>query len=150
KSKSGKSPKTASPKAAAAKEAEVKPQMSEEASKTPMPRNIKPMLAKLKEQPFDDENWIYELKYDGYRAIAEVDKKEVNLYSRNLKSFNTKFKAIADTLKKLGHTAVLDGEVAALNDEGKLEFQLLQNYETTKKGDLYYYVFDLLYLNGYS
>lgn len=115
-----------------------------------MPHNIKPMLAKIKEEPFDNEDWLFELKYDGYRAIAEIGKGEVNIYSRNLNSFNSKFKPLVKKLQKLGHEAVLDGEVVILNKEGKPEFQLLQNFQKTRKGDLHFYVFDLLYLNGYE
>lgn len=115
-----------------------------------MPHNIKPMLAKIKDKPFDDDDWIFELKYDGYRAIVEIEKNEVNIYSRNLNSFNTKFKPLVEKLQKLGHEAVLDGEVVILNKEGKPEFQLLQNFQKTLKGELHFYVFDLLFLNGYE
>lgn len=116
----------------------------------PMPHNVKPMLAKIKKEPFDDEDWIFELKYDGYRAIVEIEKNEVNIYSRNLNSFNTKFTPLVKKLQKLGHEAVLDGEVVILNKEGKPEFQLLQNFQKTLKGELHFYVFDLLFLNGYE
>ena len=56
----------------------------------PMPHNIKPMLAKIGKEPFDDKDWIFEMKYDGYRAIAEIDNGTVQLYSRNQLSFNQK------------------------------------------------------------
>lgn len=116
----------------------------------PMPQNIKPMLAKLTDAPFDGEDWIYELKWDGYRAIAEVNEEEINLYSRNGNSYKQKYKPIVQGLKELGHQALLDGEIVVLNQEGKPDFQLLQNYMTNKKDTLRYYVFDLLYLNGYE
>ena len=116
----------------------------------PMPHNIKPMLAKIGEGPFDDKGWIFEMKYDGYRAIAEVDEGKVALYSRNQLTFNRKFAKIAERLMALPHRAVLDGEIVVLDKDGKPRFQLLQNYQKTGKGDIYYYVFDLLYLNGYD
>lgn len=116
----------------------------------PMPLNIKPMLAKVGKAPFDDKEWIFEMKYDGYRAIAEIDDGTVSLYSRNLLSFNQKFKKVADRLKEIPHQTILDGEIAVLDKDGKPKFQLLQNYQKTGKGDIRYYVFDLLYLNGYE
>ncbi len=116
----------------------------------PMPHNIKPMLAKIGKEPFDDKDWIFEMKYDGYRAIAEIDNGTVQLYSRNQLSFNQKFKKVADALSALSHQAILDGEIVVLDKDGKPKFQLLQNFQKTGKGDIYYYVFDLLYLNGYE
>lgn len=116
----------------------------------PMPHDVKPMLAKIGKGPFDDKDWIFEMKYDGYRAIAEVDKGKVELYSRNQLTFNRKFAKIAERLSALPHQAVLDGEIVVHDKDGKPKFQLLQNYQKTGKGDIYYYVFDLLYLNGYE
>lgn len=115
-----------------------------------MPHNIKPMFATLVKEPFDKENWIFEIKWDGYRAIAELNKGKVKLYSRNQNSFNEMFKPICDELKQLKIGAVLDGEIVVLDEHGKPSFQLLQNYLKTKKGNLVYYIFDLLYLDGYD
>ncbi|MFL5764074.1 MAG: DNA ligase D [Bacteroidia bacterium] len=108
---------------------------------------IRPMLASLAEKPFDDENWIFEVKYDGYRAIAAIDQ-SVHLYSRNNISFNELFAALVPELKKIEHTAILDGEVVVENSMGRSDFQLLQNYRLNGKGILKYYVFDLLNLDG--
>lgn len=116
----------------------------------PMPHNIKPMLAKIGKAPFDDKDWVFEKKYDGYRVIAEIEDGEVKLYSRNLISFNQKYKKIVEVLKKIPHQVILDGEMVVLNKEGNPRFQLLQNYQKTGKGAIHYYVFDLLYLNGYE
>ena len=107
------------------------------------------MLATLVEEPFDDPEWFFEIKWDGYRVLAEVDHDKVELYSRNQLSFNTKFPLIVDSLKKMAHQVVLDGEVILL-DKSKPVFQLLQNYQTDQKGDLIYYVFDLLYLDQHD
>lgn len=111
---------------------------------------IKPMLAKTTEKAFDDEAWVFENKYDGYRAIAVINPNEVQLFSRNELPFNSYFEPIAEDLKKIDHVVVLDGEIIVENDEGKADFQLLQNYIKTKKGHLKYYVFDLLNLDGNS
>ncbi|TDO96999.1 DNA ligase D [Flavobacterium sp. 245] len=109
---------------------------------------IKPMLASTVEKPFDDEEWVFENKYDGYRTIAVINPPKVELFSRNQISFNNSFKAIADELKKIDHTVVLDGEVVVENDAGRADFQMLQNYLKTGIGNLKYYVFDLLNLDG--
>lgn len=113
-----------------------------------MPHEVQPMLATLVNEPFDSEDWVYEIKWDGYRAIAEVNGVEVNLYSRNNLPFNTLFKIVADELKTLQLHAVLDGEVVALDEKGLSKFQLIQNYKTTGKGNIVFYVFDILYLDG--
>lgn len=109
---------------------------------------IKPMLASVREKPFDDDEWIFENKYDGYRTIAVINAQQVDLFSRNEISFNANFKPIADELKQIDHTVVLDGEIVVENDSGRADFQLLQNYMKTGIGNLKYYVFDLLNLDG--
>lgn len=114
------------------------------------PSNILPMLATLVDEPFDDPEWLYEIKWDGYRAIAEVKNGEVNLHSRTNKSFNIKFSPIAETLKNFDADIILDGEVVVLDEDGRASFQLLQNYQRTGKGNLIYYVFDLIYLDKYD
>lgn len=111
---------------------------------------IKPMLASTKEKAFDDSDWVFENKYDGYRAIAVINPTDVQLFSRNRLSFNSNFKPIADELQKLDHIAVLDGEIVVEDENGKANFQLLQNYLKTGFGTLKYYVFDLLNLDGNS
>jgi bifunctional non-homologous end joining protein LigD len=112
-----------------------------------MPHNIKPMLATLIAEPFDGDDWLFEVKWDGYRAIAEVEDGNVRLYSRNLLPLENKFPPIIGSLKNLGHDAVLDGEIVVLDAQGKAHFQLLQTYHQSG-GTLAYYVFDLLYLDG--
>ena len=113
-----------------------------------MPHHVKPMLATLVAEPFDRDDWLFEVKWDGYRAIAEVEKGRVRLYSRNLLSFAEKFKPVVTSLAQLGHDAVLDGEIVILDAQGLSHFQLLQNYKRTGQGILVYYVFDCLYLDG--
>ncbi|WP_242919917.1 DNA ligase D [Pontibacter liquoris] len=113
-----------------------------------MPHHIKPMMAKLTDAPFDNEDWLFEIKWDGYRAVAEVQGGKVDLYSRSGKSYEDKYKPVTDGLAQLGHDAVLDGEIVVLNKEGYATFQQLQNYQNTPTEHLYYYVFDLLFLDG--
>jgi bifunctional non-homologous end joining protein LigD len=109
---------------------------------------VAPMLADITEKPFDKEDWVFEMKYDGYRTIAVVNNGDVNLFSRNELSFNTKFKPVAEALKKLPHTTVIDGEVVVEDERGRSSFQLLQQYQKTGKGILKYYVFDIINLDG--
>jgi bifunctional non-homologous end joining protein LigD len=109
---------------------------------------VVPMLATLVDEPFNRTGWIFEIKWDGYRALAEVDHGEVKLYSRNHKSFVECYAEVVDTLKMLDCQAVFDGEIVVVDDKGYSQFQLLQNYPKTGQGLLLYYVFDLLELNG--
>ncbi|MBA6151413.1 DNA ligase D [Gelidibacter maritimus] len=112
---------------------------------------VKPMLASPGTKIFNDKNWIYELKYDGYRVLANINSGQVELYSRNGISLNEKFKLIHDELGGVEHTAILDGEVVLLDAKGLPRFNALQNYSVTStKGVLVYYVFDLLHLNGHD
>ncbi|MBC6110500.1 DNA ligase D [Pedobacter fastidiosus] len=120
------------------------------APKSAMPNGIKPMLATLVNEPFDDSNWQYEVKWDGYRALAFIKKGKVNLFSRNNKSFNEKFYPIYDLLQKWKLNAVLDGEILVLNKKGVSNFGALQNWRSEADGELVFYVFDLLWYEGKS
>lgn len=114
------------------------------------PHDVRPMLATLVDQPFDRKGWIFEPKWDGFRAVAEVGPKGVALYSRNQKPFEHRFAPIVEALRGLSHTAVFDGEIVVVDDQGRSNFQLLQNYQRTGDGDLRYYVFDILHLDGHD
>jgi bifunctional non-homologous end joining protein LigD len=116
----------------------------------PMPHGIKPMLATLVKEPFDHPEWLFEVKWDGYRAIAEIQDGKVSLYSRNQISLNKKFSPITDSLPKFKFQAVLDGEIVVVDDQGHPDFQRLQNYQKSGRGHLIYYVFDLLFLGGHD
>ena len=109
---------------------------------------ISPMLAKETSDPFDDKDWIFEIKWDGYRAIAELSKDSVKLYSRNGLSFEHSYPAVYNELSRLKLNAVIDGEIVVFDDEGNPSFQLLQHYESNPDKVIQYYVFDLLSLNG--
>ncbi len=75
------------------------------------------MLATLVDKPFAEEGWLYEVKWDGYRALGFINKGKVELKSRNDKSFNEKFYPVTTALKAWGINAVVDGEVVVLNDK---------------------------------
>ena len=108
------------------------------------------MLAKETEEAFDDTEWLYEIKWDGYRAIAEINKGHVKLYSRNGNTFENSYPVVISELKKVKANAVLDGEIVVLNDDGHPEFQLLQHYEENTHRPIQFYVFDILFYNGKS
>ncbi|WP_437919984.1 DNA ligase D [Sphingobacterium sp. LRF_L2] len=118
------------------------------ATTSAFPKHVKPMLATLTDRSFDDDEWEFEVKWDGYRAIACCRKEQVQLRSRNDKSFNEKYYPIVDALQDWDIEAVLDGEVVVLNDEGLSDFAALQNWREDEDGTLYYYVFDILWYNG--
>jgi len=108
---------------------------------------IKPMLATLADEPFDSKEWIFEIKWDGYRALANKTK-QVQLLSRNQKSFNARFPKIVEELEKLPGRFVVDGEIVILDKQGRSHFQLLQNYQKEKIGTPFYYLFDILSYEG--
>lgn len=110
------------------------------------PHEVHPMLCTLVDKPFDSKDWLFEIKLDGFRAIAELDKNKVEFYSRNLQSFQGRFPELTRELKKLNLDAILDGEIVALDKKGISHFQMLQNYATEE--NIFYFVFDILYLNG--
>jgi bifunctional non-homologous end joining protein LigD len=109
--------------------------------------DIRPMLATLTDKPFDNPDWIFETKWDGFRAVAVVAPGKAKLYSRNGLDISRKYPSIVDALAKIKESAVLDGELVALDARGRSRFQLLQNAER-EKVRLLYSVFDLLYLDG--
>src|SRR4051812_829859 len=90
---------------------------------------IPAMLAKETDIPFSNKDWIYEIKWDGYRAIAEVNKGRVKLYSRNGNSFLASYPTVVEALSKMKVNAVFDGEVVVLNEDGNPDFQKLQHIE---------------------
>jgi bifunctional non-homologous end joining protein LigD len=120
------------------------------ANKSAMPKDLRPMLATLTDKPFDDDEWIYEVKWDGYRALAYVTNEDADLRSRKNNSFNEKFFPVRNELKSLGLHAVIDGEVVVLDDKGRSHFGKLQDWTSEADGNLVYYVFDILWYEGYS
>ena len=122
----------------------------------PIPRNITPMLTTLVDEPFDDPRWLFELKWDGYRAIATVEKDAVTLTSRNLKNLLDQFPEMKDLARAFRSIpVVVDGELCVLDEQGRPDFQALQSRNKPVRGltrrkpsPVMYIVFDLLYADG--
>ena len=116
------------------------------------PRFIEPMKSKLVEQPPAHGEWMYELKFDGYRLIVIKNDKKISLMSRNQNEQAKRFPEIVEAIEELPvRECVIDGEVVALDEQGRSSFQLLQGLEMEgRKAPLYFYAFDLLQLEGKS
>lgn len=108
--------------------------------------DLRPMLATLTDKPFDDPDWVFETKWDGFRVIAVVERGKATLSSRNGLDVSGKYPSICEALGAASHRAVFDGELVALDAQGRPRFQLLQNAER-EPTRLMYCVFDLLYLD---
>lgn len=109
-----------------------------------------PMLARLEKVVPDSNEWLYEKKFDGFRALSKLDKKP-QLISRNGKSLNSKFPTILKELLAIQNRCILDGEIVIEDKKGISQFQLLQSGEDNLKGNiLKYYVFDILELDGHD
>jgi bifunctional non-homologous end joining protein LigD len=108
------------------------------------------MLAGETANPFDDKNWLFEIKWDGYRAITEKTKNNILLYSRNGLNFLDKYPVVANELKNIKEDVIIDGEIVVLNDEGQPDFQLLQHYSENQDRPIQYYIFDILKLNSHD
>jgi len=112
-----------------------------------MKPDLRPMLATLTDRPFDDKDWVFETKWDGFRAIAVAEPGRAKLYSRRGHDISAKYPLVCEALAAIKHEAVLDGELVALDARGRSRFQLLQN-AGRNSARLLYCVFDLLYLDG--
>ena len=96
-----------------------------------MPGPVKPMLATLVNEAFNDKEWIFEIKWDGYRALAYLDSGKASLLSRNLISFSDRYTPVINALEELNVNAIFDGEIIAINPEGMADFQMLQNWQNS-------------------
>jgi bifunctional non-homologous end joining protein LigD len=131
------------------------------AVKRPMPSTIHPMLATTVDEPFDGPDWLFEIKWDGYRAVAFIDNGKLRLVSRNQNELTQRYPELKDLPKFVkAKTVILDGEVVALDDQGRASFSLMQQRTGFRPGGrrgvtnadvpVLYYAFDLLYLDGYD
>ena len=131
------------------------------AIRKPMPTAIHPMLATPVEKPFDDPDWLFEIKWDGYRAVSFLQDGKVRLVSRNQNELTGEFPELRELSKLIkAKNAILDGEVVALDEQGRASFSLMQQRTGIRKGgrrvgarrelQIVYYLFDLLYLDGYD
>jgi bifunctional non-homologous end joining protein LigD len=114
-----------------------------------IPSGVSPMLATLTKETPDDPDYLYEIKWDGYRIISYVQKGKVRMDSRSAKDYTKRYPLIVAALKELGHDAVIDGEVVVFNEEGAPDFDALQLYNGHETA-ISYCVFDLLWLDGYN
>ena len=129
--------------------------------KRPMPTTIHPMLATSVDEPFDGEEWLFEIKWDGYRAVAFFEEGKLRLVSRNQNELTARFSELKDLPRFVkAKSAILDGEVVALDEQGRASFSLMQQRTGFRPGGrrgatsadvpVLYYAFDLLYLDGYD
>jgi bifunctional non-homologous end joining protein LigD len=105
------------------------------------------MLATLTDAPFDDSDWVFEDKYDGFRMVSEIRSGKVALYSRNGKIISRSYIEVAKELEGVIGDAVIDGELVAIGKDGVSHFQLLQN-ALRHEAKLLYCVFDLMFADG--
>lgn len=116
--------------------------------KATKPWTVKPMLCTLVTEPFDREGWLFEIKWDGYRAIASKHGNKMELYSRNQLDFSERYTPIVETLRELKHDVILDGEIVVVDDEGLAHFEWMQNWRKDPRGHLQYHIFDILWCDG--
>jgi len=122
------------------------------ARRAKLPGFIAPQLATLVKEPPSGDEWLHELKFDGYRMLCRVDRGRVRVWSRNGKDWTEKFQNVVEAIKSLKTTsAILDGEIVIVDAQGRSSFQKLQRAmgKATTTG-FAYEVFDLIYLDGFS
>ncbi len=131
------------------------------AERVTMPRALRPMLATLVDKPFNSAEWLYEVKWDGYRALAYLEEGRVRLVSRNQNEMTGHFPELQDISSHIkAKSAIIDGEVVALDEQGRPSFSLMQQrpgltqagkrFASSRDIKILYYAFDLPYLDGYS
>lgn len=121
------------------------------ARKAPLPEFIPPQLATLVKLPPQGDQWLHEVKFDGYRMICWLNRGKVRFWSRNHKDWTSKFPTLVKAVQSLpAQTAILDGEVVILDTRGRTSFQGLQKSLGRAQAAFIYQIFDVLYLDGYN
>lgn len=127
------------------------------AIKSPLPVALKPQLATLVDKPprdsaADSQEWLYEIKFDGYRLLARIDAKKIHLFTRNGHDWRSKLQSLLTALKNLALApGWLDGEIVVLNAEGIPDFQALQGaFDQSSTDNIIYYIFDLPFYDGFD
>ncbi|HET8669725.1 MAG TPA: DNA ligase D, partial [Candidatus Saccharimonadales bacterium] len=114
------------------------------------PWTVRPMLATLIDSPFTKEDWLFEIKWDGYRAIGSKKGDVVELYSRNGLDFSEKYPPVEEAMRAFTYDVVVDGEIVVVDENGKAHFEWLQNWHRDSHGELRYYLFDILWCSGHD
>lgn len=136
-----------------------KPSALEDARHARMPAKLAPMLATLADKPFSDPQWLFEIKWDGIRALAWIRTGQLELRSRTGRVITPQYPELAALPGRLRATeAILDGEIVVLDSEGRSDFERLQlrmnagsiSPTLARQAPVIYYLFDLLYLDGYD
>lgn len=122
------------------------------AKRASLPRSPKVQLATLTKEAPEGENWLHEIKFDGYRMLCRIDHSSIRFISRNGRDWTAKFPSLSEAPKGLPvKAAILDGEVVVMQPDGTTSFQALQNaFQSPSDKPFLYYAFDLLYLDGYD
>lgn len=115
--------------------------------KLKMPRHVSPMQASPAARPFDNPEWIFEIKWNGLRTLGEVKSKKNQIYTHNFKSLNDQFPSLIQELEQFNKEMIVDGEIVILDEQGLPDIKLLKEKTFIKK-NLRYYLFDLLYYDG--
>jgi bifunctional non-homologous end joining protein LigD len=126
----------------------VVPKLLEKVPQTAFPKDVKPMLCTLVDKPVESEEWLYEVKWDGYRAVGYKNKQKVQIRSRNNLPFEDKYTPVAEAMHAWEANVVVDGEIIVTGENGKTDFAYMQNWRSPADGQLSYVLFDLLWYNG--
>jgi bifunctional non-homologous end joining protein LigD len=114
------------------------------------PWKVKPMLATLVDEPFSKENWLFEIKWDGFRAIGSKHGDDIDLYSRLGNDFMAKYSPVAEALRGFKRDVIVDGEIVVVDQGGNAHFEWLQNWRRDPQGELHYYLFDIVWCDGHD
>ncbi len=137
----------------------IRPEELQGACKSAMPARVEPMLATLSDRPFSDPNWLFEIKWDGVRALARIENGDLTLLSRTAANITKRYPELSSLPNALAaREAILDGEIVALDARGHSSFERLQERMHVRAPSehlatqipVVYFVFDLLYCDGYD
>jgi bifunctional non-homologous end joining protein LigD len=133
-------------------ESRLLPEQLEGAVKAALPRKLSPQLATLSKTVPSGRDWLCEIKFDGYRVMARIDKREVRLVTRGGHDWSAKMKSLASAVAALDlQSTWLDGEIVVMNGDGVPDFNALQNaFDSARTDSIVYYLFDLPHFEGYD
>jgi bifunctional non-homologous end joining protein LigD len=112
--------------------------------------HVHPMLSTLTEEPFNRDGWLFEIKWDGFRAIGSKHSSKIDLYSRAGTSFMEKYPPVVEALQEIEHDVIVDGEIVVVDEHGTAHFEWLQGWGREAHGTLQYYIFDILWCDGHD